>query len=407
MGRRRDDRVPVMKGIFRDTVNWYGIVKVRGAGEVDAKTGKRKPAFKEKRFPLAVPITDVEAWQSKTRAQLLEFVERGTVRGTFKHDAHRYFKDFTLHLTRGGESVKTTINPWIDEFGDKPRGTIKPADVARVRAKWMTEGRRFNREKDQTPRGVSAKTINDRVHALARMYRCLDGRKAWTPCDDLDDLEVHRSPIQFVDDAVIRRVDLKLQEMELADPRRSKKTRARHRVLMSTGRRPSELMRAEPGDVDLQRRVWLPRDGKGGFSPGIYLNDDILPAWELFIEVDAWGWFSTQKHAQRLRKAGWPEDIDPYQGRHTVGITLSERGIDLDDVGGMLGHKRRETTRKHYVPVLNSRMQKASEALNGRFAGWPTVQTGVQTKEPELDGMRRNLKEEKSAKKAGATRKKR
>lgn len=375
-------------------------------------TSTQRPAsgrtpFKEKRFPIAVSITDVEAWQSQTRAQLLEFVQRGTVRGTFRHDAQRYFDDFTKHLTREGESVKTTINPWIDEFGDRPRGTIKPADVARVRAKWMTDGRRFNREKDRTPRGISAKTINDRVAALARMYRCLDGRKAWTPCDDLDDLDVHRSPIQVVDDALIAAVDRRLQELEVEDPRRTKKTRARHRVLMSTGRRPSELMRAEPSDVNLQRRIWLPRDGKGGFSPGIYLNDDMLAAWQFFIEVDGWGAFSTQKHAQRLRKAGWPPGVDPYQGRHTVGITLSERGVDLRDVGDMMGHRRMETTRKHYVPVLNSRMQKASEALNGRFAGWPTVHTGVQTKSPEFDGTGRSLKGAKGAKKAENSKRKR
>lgn len=361
-----------MKGIYRDETQWYATVHVRGAGETDPKTGERKPAFREKRFPLAVPLTDVEAWQSTTRAQLLEFADRGDAPGAFTRDAKRYIADFTKHLTRGGQSVRTEMNPWIKEFGDRARGTIKPADVARVRSMWLASGK------------VKPKTINQRVATLARMYRCLDGRKAWTPCDDLDELEVHKSPIRVVDDDLIRAVDLKLQAREQEDRRRTPKTRARFRVLMATGRRPSELMRAEPGDVNMTRRIWLPRDGKGGFSPGIYLNDDMLAAWQFFIDVNAWGKFSTQKQARRLRKAGWPADIDPYQARHTVGITLSERGVDLDDVGSMMGHKRRETTRKHYVPVLNSRMQKASEALEGRFQGWPAVQTGVQTSKAKV-----------------------
>ena len=39
-------------------------------------------------------------------------------------------------------------------------------------------------------------------------------------------------------------------------------------VFATTGKRPSEVQRTEPPDVDLERHVWIPRDGKGGFYPG-------------------------------------------------------------------------------------------------------------------------------------------
>jgi len=39
--------------------------------------------------------------------------------------------------------------------------------------------------------------------------------------------------------------------------------------------------------VNLEARVWVPRDAKGGYSPGVYLNDDMLAAWTLFIEARA------------------------------------------------------------------------------------------------------------------------
>lgn len=350
--RRRDDRIKVAPGIYRDEVNWYGVIHVRGAG------------FREKRFPIAAPITDVQAWQAKTRAQLLESVERGAAPGTFTRDARRYLKDFTTHL-ESHDTRTIEINWWVKVLGDKPRGSIRPADVARVRSSWLTGG-------------TSPKTINNRCGALRHLYHCLDGRRAWTPLDDLDELAVRRTPIRFVPDDVIRKVDLKLQHLEQQGSLRGSKTRARFRVVVSTGRRPSEIMRTEPGDLDLKRRVWLPRDGKGGFSPGVYLNDDMLAAWRFFIEVRAWGAYRTHEHARRLRLAGWPKDVRPYNARHTVGITLSEGGADLDDIGSMLGHKRRETTRRHYVPVLNSRQQKTSELLDGRFKGWPSVQTAVQ-----------------------------
>ena len=38
---------------------------------------------------------------------------------------------------------------------------------------------------------------------------------------------------------------------------------------------------------------------------------------------------------------------------HSAALELGERGIDLGDVQGWLGHKHVQTTRKHYAPVLN------------------------------------------------------
>ena len=362
--RRRDTRTPIAPGIYRDAVYLYGTVRVRGAGALDPKTGKRKPAFREKRFPLSQAITDVQTWRERTRAQLLTIAERGTVPGTFARDALGYLKDFTQHLV-SKTARKVEINAWVREFRDRPRGTITSADVARVRAKWLAQPR-------------SPKTVNNRVQSLRHLYHALDGSKtAWTPCDGLQELYVHPTPMQFVTNELILKVDAALQRLEHAKKLRTPKHRARFRVRMCTGRRPSEIGRAVPGDLDVARRIWLPRDGKGGFTPGIYLNDDMLAAWQFFAAVNAWGRFDTERHAEILRLAGWPEGVRPYQGRHTLGITLSEGGTDLDDVGTMLGHKRRETTRKHYVPVLNSRMQRTSEALAGRFQNWPTVDAGT------------------------------
>lgn len=373
MATKRDTRRRVAPGIYEDGDNYHATIHVRGAG------------FREKRFPINTPLPDVESWRNSKRIELLEIARRGSAPGTFRRDAQRYIRDFTPHLA-SAKSREIEVQTWIREFGEKRRGQITTADVARVRSKWLTEGRR-----DKQPGGLSTKTINNRVNTLRHLYHCLDGKKAWTPCDDLAPLEVHKTPIQFVADATIAAVDLKLQQLEREKRILSTRPRARFRVLVSTGRRPSELMRAQPTDVDLPRRIWLPRDGKGGFSPGIYLNDDMLAAWHFFITANAWGKFATDKQADYLRMAGWPADVRPYNARHTVGITLSERGVDLDDVGSMMGHKRRETTRRHYVPVLNSRMQKASELLNGRFAGW--VQTEVQTSKAKSGKKRPNLKQ--------------
>ena len=67
----------------------------------------------------------------------------------------------------------------------------------------------------------------------------------------------------------------------------------------------------------------------------------------------------------------------PYQARHTTWITASELGIDLEDISVGAGHKDTRMTRKVYVPVLNSRLQRLGEALEGRFQGWPVVPTSA------------------------------
>lgn len=83
----------------------------------------------------------------------------------------------------------------------------------------------------------------------------------------------------------------------------------------------------------------------------------------------AWGFFREGAWVTTLRSAGWPEGMRPYMLRHTGGMTMTEAGADLADIQQHLGHKRIETMRRHYVPVLGSRLQRVSELLEGRF-GW-------------------------------------
>jgi integrase len=129
-------------------------------------------------------------------------------------------------------------------------------------------------------------------------------------------------------------------------------------------------MRAEPADVDLERRIWRVKDAKGGWSEGLYLNDDLLTAFRVFVDADAWGYYDTSAMARALRTAGWPAGVRPYNMRHSVGIALSESGVDFVDVAGALGHRDLRTTRASYVPILNSRMERAARSIDGRLSGW-------------------------------------
>lgn len=337
---RKSTRLRIAEGVFRDASGLAAVVKV---GNLQ----------REKRFPLGSNLKDLKKWREDTQALLRKKRPQAPRRG-FETDARRYV-GLMKHLA-SWKARNIEVKAWVAEFGDRHRNAIKRADVLRIRGAWLAAK-------------VSPKTVNNRVQTLRHLYRTLDGTDAETPCDQIVPLTVTKTPPVVITDAKVREVEQTLAGFESVKRLPDQKTRARFRVLASTGKRPSEVMRAQPTDVDLERRVWIVRDGKGGYSPGLYLNDDMIAAWQLFVTANAWGPYNTNSFARTLRSAGWPKGVRPYNLRHTTWILASERGADLADVQAGAGHKHMATTRRHYVPVRDSRMQRLSELLSGRF-GW-------------------------------------
>lgn len=328
------------EGIYRDAIGLSAVVGVRNVQ-------------RERRFPVGTPLDELRRWRNQTRLDL-QAIAPHAQRGTLAGDIESYLDQ--IAALASARTRKSELKAWAERFGPFSRSRITPALVRETMSAWAEAG-------------VKPKTINNRVQTLATLWRTLDGRRALTPCDDIPALHVERTPPVAVSPAIIRRVERALARRHREGWLPTGKTRARFMVLAACGRRPSELMRAQPSDVDLVRRVWAVRDGKGGWSPGVYLNDDMLAAWQAFIAAAAWGPYNTSSFAEALREAGWPEGLRPYQLRHSVGIALSEAGVDLADVQAHMGHTRISTTRRFYVPVLRSRQEAAGAAIDGRI-GW-------------------------------------
>lgn len=327
-----------MKGTIRATVKYGGFPQ------------------KEKRFVKGTPKRVIVAWKRDTLMKMMKRSpqpERRAAAGTLIKDAERYYP-LIKHLS-DWVSRRSEIRAWFPHIGEKPRHTIDRHDVLRVRGLWREAG-------------VAFKTITNRITALRNLYVVLDGDDAPTPCDGVKPITPVKVPPRMIDPEI---VNIVLSRLHVSSHKDAPQDRGRLMVLASSGKRPCEVMRAQPGDVDLLRRVWIPRDAKGGFCPGIYLNDDMLVAWAAFMAADAWGPYSTTHFVRRLRLHGWPADLKPYNLRHTTWITASERGADLSDIQAGAGHRNMATTRRHYVPVLASRMQRLSELIDHRF-GWDT-----------------------------------
>lgn len=323
----------------------------------------------ECRFALGTPKRVIEGWKIRERAKLLKrfpvsSLPRDGKAGTFAADVDRYLP-LVRHLA-DWVTRRAEIRHWLQYFGSRHRHTITQEDILRVRGMWVDHGR-------------AAKTINNRVSALRDLFHKLDG-DAPTPCDGIKPLTPARIPIVVVDPAMVNGVLQILADRAQATGAKGRpvkhaaQDRARLMVLASTGKRPCEVGRAQRQDVDYARRVWGVRDAKGGWSEGMYLNNEMLAAWLEFDRVDAWGPIPDH-FERRLHDAGWPEGLRPYALRHSTWITASERGADLSDVQAGAGHRNIRTTREHYVPVLSSRMQRLSLLLEGRFGWVPLADT--------------------------------
>lgn len=341
---RRGKRRRIGIGIYGDSSGISGVVTVDGEKL-------------ERRFPPGTDLDTIRLWRIDAAAKLRKRAPLGR-KGTLAGDGKAYLAQVS-HLA-SLKARRIEVNAWIAALGaDTLRDKVKREHVLTARVNWLASGSK-------------PKTINNRLETLRHWWRTLDGDDADTPCDGIKPLPVEKTPPVYISADMAQRVDAGLQRLEQAG-KINAKTRARFRVLATTGKRPSELMRAQPQDINIKRRVWIVRDGKGGQSPGLYLNHDMLDAWQLFIAAEAWGTYHTSVLARTLRACGWPSGVRVYNLRHTTWITASERGVDLADVQAGAGHKNMATTRRHYVPVLSSRMQRLSESLDHRFqwAGSP------------------------------------
>ncbi len=343
---RRGSRKRIARGIYEDKTGRAGIYRDH--------QGKQR----EVRCPPGTSVAKVREAVDEAKRKHRGAARPTAVKGTLAAAVEKW-DDLERHLASWMER-RSELRAWVELYGPKKLSAVTREDVQRALSAWSAAG-------------LKPKTLRNRLWTLRHLYHVLQGSKAETPCDDVRPPAKVRTLPGWVSPDIILAVYQRLQEAEQRGHLRDVKTRARYMVLASTGRRASEVMRATTEDVDFKRRIWRVRDGKGGWTPGgLPLNDDMLEAWRVFAEADAWGWYDTYSMARVLRHAGWPAGVRPYNLRHSVGIDMSEQGVDLQDVGAGLGHATVQTTRSAYVPILSSRMKRASEAIEGRLSGWKT-----------------------------------
>lgn len=332
-------RTRLSKGVYTDQ---WGVAVVYYVNSVR----------KEQRFPAGTPLEKLKAWRKTQIGQQQELAPRDP-KGSLARDVVTYLK--RLKGTAGYKSEKSHLRAWLQRFPRAMRWQLTREKIELTVASW--------RQQKYAPR-----TIRHRLRALESLFHRLDGSRAPTPLDDVKPPAKPQPRPVSVSDDTIAAVALNLHKHEIAGQLRDGKTRARYLVLATHSQRPIEVQRAQPIDVDLERRLWAVRGAKGGYNIVVPLNHEQAAAWALFFAANAWGHYDERSFVRTLHRNGWPKGIRPYNLRHSTGLALSAKNVDLGDIQGLIRHTSPETTRRFYVPGLIERLAAATEKIDGRFS---------------------------------------
>ena len=143
-------------------------------------------------------------------------------------------------------------------------------------------------------------------------------------------------------------------------------------LLMTTGARRSELLKAKWSDIDLVKRTWtlnMTKNGRGRHIPLSQAAMDIigkLPRypdcpWLLPNRNTMLPFTDIKRSFTEARKKAGLDDVHIHDLRHSYASALVNAGIDLYQIGSLLGHKNLASTQR-YAHVDNSTLMAAAEA---------------------------------------------
>jgi integrase len=300
-------------------------------------------------------------WVQRAKSQLMDrAADRGTPaptttkRGTLQAAVTAFLE---TRVGRAGYSAEIFhLKAWTVLYGSLRRSQITTRQIDLAIAGWRTAG-------------TSAQTIIHRCRAFRVMWRYHDGPKARTP---IEDAQVPKQPRPHPVGLPAGTIPTVAANLQRDTSSKAPQHFARFCVLATTLQRPCQMVRAQPTDVDLVRRVWQVRSAKNEPSHPIPLNADMVIAWQAFIAANCWGPYRAATFRKALRRAGFTASVRPYNLRHEGAIFALERGADLGDLQGLLGHTHIETTRRNYGPLADARQRRISEQMTGRlYLGTP------------------------------------
>lgn len=142
-------------------------------------------------------------------------------------------------------------------------------------------------------------------------------------------------------------------------------------LLLLTGARKSELLKAKWSDIDLEKRTWtlnMTKNGRGRHVPLSQAAMDIigqLPKydgcpWLLPNPLTLLPFTDIKRSFMQARKLAGLGDVHLHDLRHSYASALAGAGVDLYTVGKLLGHVNVVSTAR-YAHLANDTLMAAAE----------------------------------------------
>jgi integrase len=142
-------------------------------------------------------------------------------------------------------------------------------------------------------------------------------------------------------------------------------------LLLLTGARKSELLKAKWSDIDIEKRTWTLNMTKNGRGRHVPLSQAALAIIEQLPRYPNCPWLlpnpqtllpftDIKRSFMEARKLAGLDDVHIHDLRHSYASALAGSGVDLYTVGKLLGHVNVASTAR-YAHLANDTLMAAAE----------------------------------------------
>lgn len=200
-------------------------------------------------------------------------------------------------------------------------------------------------------RGISGRTLENTRAMLSSFFQWLTSEDLImkNPC-------VNIKPIKYTEECRLPFSDTEMDAIRGAC--RTKKERAIVEMLASTGLRVSELAQLDVSDIEMNTHTVTVRHGKGDKERITYATAVAMKHYKEYLQnrKEMHPAAFTNRAGDRLNAGGirkilkcigeraGVENVHPHRFRRTFATGLAGRGMDVQEVGKLLGHANINTT---------------------------------------------------------------
>lgn len=257
------------------------------------------------------------------------------------------------HRSDGAQRILR--NHVIPRWGRLRLDEIKQQDIT----KWLAE----KRQGGLAPASIAKiKTVMSKSFELARQWQLFDGnptKHSWK---------------ETYNNARERYLTSEEAERLLLACECSANPQLKHIVglLLLTGARKSELLKAKWSDIDIEKRTWTLNMTKNGRGRHVPLSQAALAIIEQLPRYPDCPWLlpnpqtllpftDIKRSFTEARKLAGLDDVHIHDLRHSYASFLVNAGVDLYQIGSLLGHRNVASTSR-YAHVASSTLMAAAEA---------------------------------------------